>query len=233
MRERSGLATYFSGFLRLALFLALAWAFALARGLLLLGLAAGAAPAWRWPRPSPNRRPDVDFTTAPPESVPEALRELVAAWREPNSVSTRAFAVTDPAEIDFNSPEVQAAEFPSSNGIGTARTCAHVCGVDRRGGRLPPLHPGGPRIGDQGAGQRRGPSTGSAQPVQFRLHAATADNPLAGPGSFGPTGRGGSLGFADPAHGIAFAYVMNHIISGPDDARAASLVDAVRRSLTR
>lgn len=60
----------------------------------------------------------------------------------------------------------------------------------------------------------------------------TDDTPMTGPCSFGHTGRGGSLGFADPAHGIAFAYVMNHIISGPDDARAASLVDAVRRSLT-
>lgn len=49
--------------------------------------------------------------------------------------------------------------------------------------------------------------------------------------SFGHTGRGGSLGFADPEHGIAFGYVMNHIIGGADDVRAASLVDAVRKSL--
>ncbi|MEU1311221.1 hypothetical protein ABZ419_20350 [Streptomyces cinnamoneus] len=59
----------------------------------------------------------------------------------------------------------------------------------------------------------------------------TKTNPMTGPTSFGHTGRGGSLGFADPEHGIAFGYVMNHIISGSDDVRATSLVDAVRRSL--
>ena len=32
------------------------------------------------------------------------------------------------------------------------------------------------------------------------------------PDSFGHPGRGGSLGFAGPDLGIAFGYVMNHII---------------------
>jgi len=59
----------------------------------------------------------------------------------------------------------------------------------------------------------------------------TEANPMAGPSSFGHTGRGGSLGFADLEHGVAFGYVMNNIIWGADDMRAASLVDAVRGSL--
>jgi CubicO group peptidase (beta-lactamase class C family) len=59
----------------------------------------------------------------------------------------------------------------------------------------------------------------------------TADSPMTGPRSFGQTGRGGSLAFADPEHGIAFGYVMNNIVEGADDARAASLVEAVRKSL--
>jgi CubicO group peptidase (beta-lactamase class C family) len=55
---------------------------------------------------------------------------------------------------------------------------------------------------------------------------------MTSPSSFGHPGRGGSLGFADPENGIAFGYVMNHIIeSAGDDARAASLVEAVRKSL--
>lgn len=54
------------------------------------------------------RRPAVDLTTVPVESVPEELREQGAAWHNPNSFSNRAFAVTDPASIDFDSPEVQA-----------------------------------------------------------------------------------------------------------------------------
>jgi CubicO group peptidase (beta-lactamase class C family) len=72
------------------------------------------------------QRPAVDLTTVPTESIPDELREMVAAWRDPNSFSNRAYAVTDPAEIDFDSPEVQAAELPASNGIGTARGLARM-----------------------------------------------------------------------------------------------------------
>ncbi len=56
------------------------------------------------------RSPSVDLTTVPATSVPAELREQVAAWRDPDSLSNRAFAVTDPAAIDFDAPEVQAAE---------------------------------------------------------------------------------------------------------------------------
>ncbi|MFD7017992.1 serine hydrolase domain-containing protein [Streptomyces sp. NPDC059928] len=59
----------------------------------------------------------------------------------------------------------------------------------------------------------------------------TETNPMIGPGSFGHTGRGGSLGFADLEHGVAFGYAMNNIVGGADDVRAALLVDSVRRSL--
>ena len=55
-------------------------------------------------------------------------------------------------------------------------------------------------------------------------------NPMAGPKSFGHTACSGPLGFDDPEHNVSFVYAMNHIIGGPDDVRAMSLVDAVRRS---
>lgn len=61
----------------------------------------------------------------------------------------------------------------------------------------------------------------------------TETNPMFGPKSFGHTGRGGSLAFADPEQGIAFGYVMNHVVAGSDDVRAASLVDVVRGLVTR
>lgn len=95
------------------------------------------------------QRPDVDLTTVPAESIPEGLRELVAVWRDPNSFSNRAYAVTDPAEIDFDSPAVQAAELPASNGISTAHGLARMYGrTDRRGGRRAPTHPGNPGSGN-------------------------------------------------------------------------------------
>src|SRR5690606_6540745 len=70
------------------------------------------------------RRPDIDLTTVPTESLPEKLREQVAAWRDPNSFSNRAYAVTDPAEIGCAALEGAASQRPACNGIGTARGLA-------------------------------------------------------------------------------------------------------------
>ncbi|MFF0201817.1 serine hydrolase domain-containing protein [Streptomyces sp. NPDC005017] len=178
------------------------------------------------------QQPEVDFTTVPPESIPEELRELVAAWRDPNSFSNRAFAVTDPAEIDFNSLEVQAAELPASNGIGTARGLARMYAsligeVD--GVRLLTPETLASATKEQASGADQVMVALSRFSSGYMLPTET--NPMTGPNAFGHTGRGGSLGFADPEHGIAFGYAMNHIIGGPDDVRATSLVDAVRRSL--
>jgi CubicO group peptidase (beta-lactamase class C family) len=36
------------------------------------------------------------------------------------------------------------------------------------------------------------------------------------PSAFGHPGMGGSVGFADPSHRLAFGYVMNKMIVGPD-----------------
>ncbi|MFC1227616.1 MULTISPECIES: serine hydrolase domain-containing protein [Streptomyces] len=178
------------------------------------------------------QRPDVDLTTVPAESLPEELRELVAAWRDPNSFSNRAYAVTDPAEIDFDSPEVQAAELPASNGIGTARALARMYAAligEVDGMRLIAPATLASATREQAGGKDQVMLIPSRFSAGYML--PTEANPMTGPNAFGHTGRGGSLGFADPERGIAFGYVMNNIIGGPDDVRATSLVDAVRRSL--
>ncbi|MFJ1599929.1 serine hydrolase domain-containing protein [Streptomyces sp. NPDC088261] len=178
------------------------------------------------------RKPDVDLTTVPEESVPEELRDLVVAWRDPNSLSNRAFAVTDPADIDFGSPQVQAAELPSSNGIGTAHSLARMYAAligEVDGVRL--FTP--ETLAAATKEQAGGPDQVMVVPSRFSsgYMLPTEDVPMTGPAAFGHTGRGGSLGFADPGHGIAFGYVMNHIVGGPDDVRATLLAQAVRRSL--
>ncbi|MFE6101011.1 serine hydrolase domain-containing protein [Streptomyces laurentii] len=180
-----------------------------------------------------HRPPAVDLTTEPAEAIPEDLREQAAAWRDPNSLSNRAFAVTDPAAIDFDSPEVQAAELPSSNGIGTARALARMYAAlvgEVDGVRL--LAPGtvASAVEEQAGGMDRVLVIPSRFSTGYML--PTEDNPMTGPKAFGHTGRGGSLAFADPRYGIAFGYVTNHIISGSADVRAASLVEAVRRPVT-
>ncbi|MCZ0988996.1 serine hydrolase domain-containing protein [Streptomyces diastatochromogenes] len=178
------------------------------------------------------QQPDVDLTTVPPESIPEELRDLVAAWRDPNSFSNRAFAVTDPAEIDFNSPDVQAAELPASNGIGTARALARMYAAligEVDGVRLFTPETLASATKEQTSGMDQVMVAPSRFSSGYMLPTET--NPMTSPNAFGHTGRGGSLGFADPEHGIAFGYVMNHIIGGANDVRATSLVEAVRRSL--
>jgi CubicO group peptidase (beta-lactamase class C family) len=53
---------------------------------------------------------------------------------------------------------------------------------------------------------------------------------MAGDGSFGHYGMGGSVGFGHPERGLAFAYVMNQMLpSGGVDPRTKNLVDALLR----
>ncbi|UJW36765.1 beta-lactamase family protein [Saccharothrix sp. AJ9571] len=54
---------------------------------------------------------------------------------------------------------------------------------------------------------------------------------MAGPGSFGHPGSGGSIAFADPDAELGFGYVTNLWNYRPDDPRAANLADAVRACL--
>lgn len=47
------------------------------------------------------------------------------------------------------------------------------------------------------------------------------------PRAFGHFGTGGALGFADPDSGVAFGYVMNHVIPRWQSTRNRALIDAV------
>ncbi|WP_405583431.1 serine hydrolase domain-containing protein [Streptomyces sp. NBC_01190] len=179
------------------------------------------------------RQPDVDLSTVPLTAIPEEFRGVVAAMRDPDSLINRAFAVTDPADIDFNSPEAQAAELPASNGIGTARALARMYAAligEVDGVRLLTPETVASATEEQAAGIDQVMMLPSRFGSGYML--PTAEAPLTGPRSFGHAGRGGSLAFADPEHGVAFGYLMNNIIEGADDTRASSLVEAVRTSLT-
>ncbi|MEV7324302.1 serine hydrolase domain-containing protein [Streptomyces sp. NPDC093970] len=179
-------------------------------------------------------KPAFDLSTVPLAAVPPEVREFVAALQDPDSLSNRAFAVTDPADIDFNSAEVQAAELPASGGIGTARALARMYAAligEVDGVRL--FTPA--TLASATAERSAGVDRVIMFPVRFgsgyMLPVETA--PLTGPRAFGHPGRGGSLAFADPEHGIAFGYVMNSIVEGAEDPRAGALVDAVREALAR
>lgn len=174
-----------------------------------------------------------DAATLAPEAIPAELRGMVAAMLDPQSLTNRAFAITEPPEIDFNSAEVQAAEIPASNGIGTAHGLARLYAalvgpVD--GTRLLSPETVAAASEEQAAGVDKVLLVPSRFASGYML--PTEQLPLTGPKAFGHPGRGGSLAFADPERGIGFGYVMNHIIEGnPHDPRAANLVAALRESL--
>ena len=57
-------------------------------------------------------------------------------------------------------------------------------------------------------------------------------SPMMGPRSFGHSGAGGSLAFADPDTGVAFAYVMNQMQQNlAGDPRTVSLVRAIAEAV--
>jgi CubicO group peptidase (beta-lactamase class C family) len=166
------------------------------------------------------------------EDIPEQFRAIFAAMADPDHLINRAFQVTDPADPDFNSPEVQAAEIPSSNGIGTARGLARLYAAligELDGVRLLSAATLADAVREQADGIDRVMMIPNRYASGYMLPAAGMD--LFGPESFGHPGRGGSLGLADPSRGLAFAYVTNYIIEGALDPRAIGLVEAVNSAL--
>ncbi len=172
--------------------------------------------------------PAPDLSEVPEENVPESLRPLLAAMRDPQALVNRAFQITDPADIDFDSPAVQAAELPASNGIGTARGLARLYAAlvgEVNGRRLLTDETVAAATREQVAGTDRVLMLPGRYASGYML--PTPELPLGGGASFGHPGRGGSLAFADPDRRLAFAYVTNHIVEGALDLRARNLVDAL------
>jgi len=129
-----------------------------------------------------------------------------------------------------NTPDWRGAQVPSTNGHGTAAGVARIYGALLESGRL--LSP------DLLAEATRPQSVGFCpvlgEEVSFGLgfqptvpHRPFGPNPH----SFGHFGTGGSLGFADPDTGLAFGYVMNHVIPRWQSTRNRALIEAVYASL--
>ncbi|MFJ9537179.1 serine hydrolase domain-containing protein [Streptomyces sp. NPDC101225] len=161
-------------------------------------------------------------------------RAVAEAYADPDSLTCRAFAAITPLP-DENDPAYRAAALPASNGIATAqglaRFYASLIGEVDGGRRLFT-----PETAELARGER---STGADRvlvvPTRFglgyMLHGAAS--PLLSPTSFGHPGRGGALGFADPASGIAFGYVTNGFRkSVTADPRAQALVRAVHAAIS-
>lgn len=162
-------------------------------------------------------------------SVPEAVRRIVQAHRDPSSLTSRALNLTQ-QPLDDNSPEIHAAEIPAHNGIANARSLARMLAAligEVDGKRL--LSP--ETVKSATVTQSDGPDRVLLMPTRFGLGfmLSSSFSPFGSPSSFGHPGAGGSLAFADPDIGYAFGYTMNKMASGlAGDPRTIALIDAVR-----
>ncbi|MFI6822424.1 serine hydrolase domain-containing protein [Micromonospora sp. NPDC050187] len=168
------------------------------------------------------------------QELPEALREALAAYTDPTSLVVRSTMVTDPP-LDLTHPRTWAAEIPAVNGICTASSLARfyaglIGEVD--GIRILDATTLAAATREQASGTDRVLMVPTRPALGFGL--PLPEQPWWSPTAFGFAGYGGSLGYADPASGVAFGYVMNGLrVSMDPDPRTSSLIEAVRTVVSR
>ncbi|MFJ4651357.1 serine hydrolase domain-containing protein [Nocardia sp. NPDC088792] len=113
---------------------------------------------------------------------------------------------------DFVRPEIMRVELPGSNGVGSARALARIYAAGLRG-ELPIDPEVRARLADPGPVPA--PDAVLWTPTRFHLgfRKSSPVFPFGSPDhrAYGTPGMGGSLGFADPATGLSFAYVPNRL----------------------
>ena len=167
---------------------------------------------------------------APPPPPPGAqLDVFTARMLDPNTLLHKAFVNPALPATAFNERTFHAAEIPAANGITNARSLARMYAATF--GEVD-----GVRLLRQEALEdaTRPQSAGEDVVLGYETRYATGFQlsfpfrPMAGEGSFGHYGMGGSVGFAHPGRGFAFAYVMNQMLpSGGVDPRTRSLIEAL------
>ena len=149
-----------------------------------------------------------------------------------NSNITRAL-IGSALPVDQQTVYARNLEIPSGGGVGTARAIARAYNVFATGGRELGLQPETLRLL---AAPAVPPTRGfhdecmGSENIQFSLGfmKSTPEWPFGSAASFGAPGAGGSLGFADPAAGIGYAYVTSQMgtrLTG--DPRDVALRDAL------
>ena len=125
-----------------------------------------------------------------------------------------------------NTQRWRSGQFPSTGGHGSARGVARFYDGLLQPDRVLPE----PLLREATRPQSSGPCPILGDDVTFGLgFVPTTPRRAYGPnpGAFGHFGTGGALGFADPTAGIAFGYVMNHVIPRWQSTRNRALIDAI------
>jgi len=172
-----------------------------------------------------------------PEPADPAQRALRAKFMGPNTLLARV--LEGPSGLFsygpmWNERRIHAAEMPSSNGIGTARSLARFYAALI--GRVDGIRLLAPEtVAAASASQVNGLDRVIHMPMHLALGFMLEPTlcPDCPDTAFGHPGAGGSLGFADPSAGLAFGYVMNQMQLGiTGDPRAERLVSAAYASLS-
>jgi CubicO group peptidase (beta-lactamase class C family) len=171
---------------------------------------------------------------APMPPVPGAPHAIPTAAPDPNSMAAKA--MNNPAGAmrfsTVNSRAWRGAEVPAANGHTNARALARFYGALARGGELDGVRVLSPAQIERCLNMESdGIDAVVGVPMRFGLgYRLTQPAARYGPNprTFGHTGAGGSLGFADPDAKVGFAYTMNqmgsHILIDP---RVVALLDAL------
>ena len=144
-------------------------------------------------------------------------------------------AVIGLADGTFNDSVIRAGEIPGANGLGDAEFLArlHAACVRAQDATLIPSDRSvedALRVQSSGPPQpSRMPDDGARWGTRFQL-SSPPSQPMLGPASFGHSGAGGQLSFADRDHRAGFAYLGNQM-GGDGDARARELTIASRDAL--
>ncbi len=150
----------------------------------------------------------------------DALMEMLSYFNPPGFSSMGV----------VNTPQWRGAEVPSTNGHGSARGVARLYAALLEPGRLLSAD----LLAEATSAQSSGYCPILHEDVTFGLgfKPTVPRRPFGpNPGSFGHFGTGGAVGFADPVGGVAFGYVMNHVVPRWQSTRNRSLMAALYASL--
>ncbi|MCY4617768.1 MAG: serine hydrolase [Chloroflexi bacterium] len=185
----------------------------------------------------------VDFYIGLPESEDSRTADLLPApgagpigVSTQDSIAARALGLAAPRLAGtVNSREWRAAELPAANGHGNGRSIATIYSA---------LSQAGGNLLSKEAIEACGPTEHAAREdmvlgflvrrsLGFILSTAGGRYEWGpNPRTFGHSGAGGSLGFADPDAEIGFGYVMNQMSAGLGaDPRWKPMIDAVYASV--
>ncbi|RWF46279.1 MAG: class A beta-lactamase-related serine hydrolase, partial [Mesorhizobium sp.] len=184
-----------------------------------------------------------DFHVGLPEPEDARAAEMIegpkaSEWVEFVRASPFPHACGNPAPraLAPNDRAWRAAEVPGGNGQSTAQALARIYGMMAAGGTFEGKSLIGRAAIEEAARPRfRGMDDSFALPAAFAAGYQIEDPVYAGRASrqsFGHTGWGGAIGFADPGAGVGFGYVTNRMLGFDDvDPRRKALIEAVYDAL--